>query len=96
MPEAYILSLLLDPYFSCTALLRTAVAGDYSHSMAAFFKVCLPKCSIFSFSLLISHGPCIDFSDHGFVLHSCWLQYVGEDSPILNVFLTVSYCCYGP
>ncbi len=28
--EASILALLLDPFFLCTALLHTAVAGDYS------------------------------------------------------------------
>ncbi|PBK84606.1 hypothetical protein ARMGADRAFT_1037078 [Armillaria gallica] len=38
MWEASILALLLDPFFLCTALLRTAVARDYSIQWAPFLR----------------------------------------------------------
>ncbi len=42
MPEAYILSLLLDPYFSVHCIAAYSCSRRLFHSMAAFFKVCLP------------------------------------------------------
>ncbi len=73
-PNAYILALLLDPYFFVHCIGAYSCSRRLFHSMAPFSRRVFYKCSIFSFDLLISHGLCIDHGEFGFVVHSCRLQ----------------------